>query len=178
MGSRDGSGKGLTLLGLAVAALSFLVWHLAFAPVDLAPLPSGANRPERRQVPDTALATPLDKKPALAFREIAARPLFVPDRKPVRRDEPPTSAGMPVNMRLVGVVKVGDEPGRALIRIPSEAKGKWITEGEQFDGWKLRQVTERSAIVESGGRSHELTLPSVSRPAEGEEEHEPESPAK
>ena len=42
----------------------------------------------------------------------------------------------------------------------SESTGKWIAEGEQFDGWKLRQVKERSVIVESGGRSHELTLQS------------------
>jgi hypothetical protein len=178
MAGRENSRRALVAVGAAVAVLAFWNWHLAFAPVDISPLAHETKRSERPRPQEPALATPMDKKPLLAFRETVNRPLFVPDRKPVRRDQAQAKAAdTPANMRLVGVVKVGDAPGRALIRMASDPRGKWIAEGEQFDGWKLRQVTARSAIVEFAGRSHELTLPSPSRAAvEGDGEPAPERP--
>jgi hypothetical protein len=174
MGGRERSRKGLVVLGAAVAGLAFWNWHLAFGPVDISPLSPEASQAQRPSPQEPKLFTPLDKKPALAFRETVSRPLFVRDRKPIRRDQAPAKAEVPVNMRLVGVVKIGDEPGRALIRMASEPKGKWIAEGEQIDGFKVRQVTARSAIVEFAGRSHELTLPNTSRAVEGEGEPDAE----
>lgn len=177
MATREGSRRSVVLLGAVVAGLAFWAWHLAVTPVDISPLPPDAKVADRPRPPDQPLATPLDKKPPMAFREIASRPLFVPDRKPVQREQAPRAAELPADMRLVGVVKVGNAPGRALIRMASDSRGKWITEGEQFDGWRLKQVTARSAIVEFGGRSHELTLPSPSRGAERDGEPEAERQA-
>jgi len=170
----DSSRRMVAVLGLAVGALALLNWHLAQSPVDITPIAPEASKVEGPRTHDSALLTPLDKKPIFAFRETVSRPVFVPDRKPVQRDQAPAKevAG-PGSMRLVGVMKLGDQPGRALIRMASEPTGKWIVEGEQFDGWKLREVTVRSVIVESGGRSHELTLQSVRQPTD--ESREPEA---
>jgi len=163
----NGSRRMVAVLGLAVAALAWLNWQLVQSPVDITPIAPEAGRVEGPRTPGSALLTPLDKKPMFAFRDTVSRPVFVPDRKPVQRDQAPAKeAAGPGSMRLVGVMKLGDRPGRALIRMASEPTGKWIAEGEQFDGWKLREVLVRSVIVESGGRTHELTLQSVRQPAD------------
>jgi hypothetical protein len=170
----DSSRRVVTVLGVAVAALAWLNWQLVQSPVDITPISPEAGKVEGPRTHGSALLTPLDKKPMFAFRETVSRPVFVPDRKPVQRDQAPAKeAAGPGAMRLVGVMKAGDQPGRALIRMASEPTGKWIAEGEQFDGWKLREVLVRSVIVESGGRSHELTLQSVRQPAD--EPRDPET---
>ena len=173
-GTGHSSRRVVTVLGLAVAALAWWNWQLIQSPVDITPIAPEAGKVEGPRAPGSALLTPLDKKTVFAFRETVSRPVFVPDRKPVQRDQAPAKeAAGPGSMRLVGVMKLGDQPGRALIRMASEPTGKWIAEGEQFDGWKLREVLVRSVIVESGGRSHELTLQSVRQPAD--EARDPET---
>ena len=66
--------------------------------------------------------------------------------------------GSHLDLRLVGIVKTGNEPARALIREGDQATGKWISEGDTFNGWKLRSVKDRSVVVEANGRAHELRL--------------------
>ena len=55
-------------------------------------------------------------------------------------------------------MKAANQPPRALLRSANEPNGKWIAEGGEFNGWKLRKVNERSVILQSGGRSQELQL--------------------
>ena len=64
----------------------------------------------------------------------------------------------PSEMRLVGVMKSGNEPPRALIRFANEQTGRWLAEGEQHNGWRVRKIDTRSVVVEGSGRSHELTI--------------------
>jgi hypothetical protein len=164
-GSTYGGKSLLTMLGAGVAALLVLNLYLFQAPIDTSPIPPGTSKADRPNDGPSDLATPLDKKPVARFVEIVSRPLFTPDRKPVQRDRSQSSdtiAGTG-DMRLVGVIKVDRQPARALIRLSSQSTGKWISEGEEFDGWKLRQVRERSVIVESGGRTHELELQAARR---------------
>ena len=127
------------------------------------------TRVEHAPRPDTTeLATALDKKTAEQFQETVGRPLFNPGRRPVQRDEAAAEpqAG-PAELRLIGVMKSASQPPRALLRSANEANGKWIDEGAEFNGWKLRKVNERSVIVQSGSRSQELML-SMPRRAPGE----------
>ena len=128
------------------------------------------------------LATPLDAKPVSEFRETVQRPLFNSTRKPVDRPKTarvqgPTETGSHLDMRLVGIVKPGNAPNRALIRDADQTNGKWIAEGETFNGWKLRSVKDRSIIVEAEGRSHELTLQVVVRRSD-EQDGSPEPATK
>jgi hypothetical protein len=154
----------LMLLGGAVGALLLLNWYLVQGRVDISPVAAGTGQLEGPQSGAAEPTTALDKKPVTLFREIVIRPLFTPDRKPVTRDRSqPTDTAGPGDMRLVGVMKLDRQPARALIRMSGEASGKWITEGEQFGGWKLRQVLERSVVIEGNGRSHELTIQAARR---------------
>jgi hypothetical protein len=156
-------------LGLAgaCAILAFLTIYLLVASVDTAPILPGAPLGGGGEQTGGGLVTPLDGKPVSEFREIVQRPLFNSTRKPVDRPkakaEGPAEAGSPLDLRLVGIVKSGNGPARALIREGDQATGKWISEGDTFGGWKLRAVKDRSVVVEGDGRTHELTLQVVVR---------------
>jgi hypothetical protein len=153
-------GPGAAALAGAVVLLALLNLHLLRSPVDISPLapPAGKTGTPR---PDSAEpATALDKKTAEQFQEIVARPLFNPSRRPVERKET-TAAGPRAeasDLRLVGVMKAADQPPRALLRSVNAPNGKWIAEGAEFNGWKLRKVNERSVVLQSGARSQELKL--------------------
>lgn len=155
------------MLAVLVGLLVLLNLYLLQSPIDTSPIPLAAGKIEAPNRSASDLATALDNKSAAQFRETVGRPLFNPSRKPVQQD----SAGKDsqpeaVDMRLVGVMKSGDGPPRALIRFGGEQTGKWLAEGEEHNGWRLRKVEARSAVVEGGGRSLELTLSSGRRAPE------------
>jgi hypothetical protein len=157
----------LIVLAAAVAALVLLNWYVLQGQADISPIAPGTGKVDGPRGGTAEPTTPLDKKPVTQFRETVNRPLFTPDRKPVQRDrsQPADSAG-PGDMRLIGIMKLDNQPARALIRISGEATGKWIAEGEQFGSWRLRQVQERSVIVEGGGRTHEIVIQAPRRQPE------------
>ena len=164
------------LLGI-VAVLGAVNWHMLHGAVDISPIapkPGHAGAPPPSSVD---LATPLDKKAAAQFGQVVERPLFNPGRKPVKREtaaatDPDTPPG---DLRLIGVMRAGDQPPRALIRTANAQTGKWIGEGEEFDGWTLRKISARSIVIESGGRSHELGLAMPRRTSEDAPSPEPGS---
>ena len=152
----------------AIGMLLALNWFLFQTPVDISPIDPakvGTNAPV---APNLKLATPLDYKPAAQFAETINRPLFNPGRRPVQREVAAADSveAQPSELQLVGVVKSGGSGARALIRASGTQAGKWIAEGEQFNGWTLRAIGERSVVVEAGGRSHELALGAPRRQAE------------
>lgn len=157
------------ILGLAAACgvLALINAYLLATSVDITPILPGVQLTGDKEQTDGGLTTPLDSKPIGELRETVRRPLFNSTRKPIDRPKTAkqevTQAGSALDMRLVGIVKSGTAPGRALIRLANETNGKWITEGEAFSGWKLRSVKDRSVVVEAEGRSHELTLQVVVR---------------
>jgi hypothetical protein len=154
-------------LAAACAVLVLLNVYLLAGAVDTSPILPGAQTAGAGEQTDASLATPLDTKPISEFRETVRRPLFNSTRKPVDRprttSQVATQTGSALDMRLVGIVRSGSAPGRALIRLAEESNGKWIAEGDTYNGWKLRSVKDRSIIVEAEGRSHELTLQVVVR---------------
>jgi hypothetical protein len=106
------------------------------------------------------------------FEETVQRPLFHADRKPIERTkevvEGPAPAALNTGMQLVGIVKSGGAPGRALIRFAGEPIGKWVPEGETVNGWHLASVKTSSVVLEGNGQTHELQLPLPARSAGGE----------
>lgn len=181
MGAQQGSRKPMIgVLAGAVAVLVLLNWHLAQSPIDISPIAPEADRAAGPRKDGLDLATALDRKSAAQFSETVSRPVFHPNRRPVQRDQSRAedSGAGPGDMRLVGVMKSPDQPARALIRMTNEATGKWIAEGEEFNGWKLREVNARSVVVEAGGRSHELTFASGRRPREDSAAPDPSGKAR
>jgi len=165
---RRGTRLGVGALTGAVVLLGLLSLHLWRTPVDISPVTPPSSKAEVARPASAEPTTALDKKTAELFQETVARPLFNPNRRPVERKE---SAAVQAkaetsDLRLVGVMKVGKEPPRALLRSASEPTGKWIAEGGEFNGWKLRKVNDRSVVVQSGARSQELQLTLPRRPPE------------
>ena len=155
-------------LSAVCALLALVCAYLLATSVGTSPILPGAPLGGTGEQTRAGLATPLDAKPVSEFRETVQRPLFNSTRRPVDRPKTaraqgPAEAGSALDMRLVGIVKPGNAPNRALIRSADETNGKWIAEGEAFNGWKLRSVKDRSVIIEAEGRSHELTLQVVVR---------------
>ncbi len=120
----------------------------------------------RRLMGGVEPATTLDKRTAEQFRETVGRPLFNPSRRPVQRKETAEAGPSATvsDLRLVGVMKTADRPPRALLRSPNQPNGKWIAEGAELNGWRLHKVNERSVVLQSGARSHELKLSPPRRP--------------
>ena len=170
----------VAVLAGAVAVLALLNWYLAHTSIDISPIAPEADPAAGARKDGFELATVLDRKSAAQFPEMVSRPVFNPNRRPVQRDRARAddSGAGPADMRLVGVMKLPDQPARALIRMANEATGKWITEGEQNNGWKLREVSARSVVVEAGGRSHELTLSSARRPRDDSSAPDPRGKAR
>jgi hypothetical protein len=92
---------------------------------------------------------------------ITERPLFQPDRQPLPGDEPAGNSGMPVNTdsfndaRLVGIA--GDADGGIAIISHGEASSR-VRQGEQFEGWTLEALEDRSARFVSASGVRELHL--------------------
>jgi hypothetical protein len=168
MRRRQDSRPVIALLVGVAATFAVLDWYLLQTTVDISPIQPAAGSVDAPLSANLGLATPLDKKPATQFQDTVNRPLFNPHRKPVKRDAVAADSvdAQPSELLLVGVMKSGDEPPRALIRFANAQTGKWIAEGEQFNGWKLRKISARSVIVEAAGQSRELTLAAPRRAAD------------
>lgn len=151
----------LIVIGLValVAVLAYANFHVLRSGIDVSPK-SALQGPDAGKPPQAGnLATALDKKPAASFSDIVNRPLFSPDRKPVQRARPQEGvAAGPLDLRLVGVLQTGSGPKRALIRTSTQTRGVWVAEGEQVAGWTLRSIGDRSVMLTSGGRTHELAI--------------------
>ncbi len=153
---------------VAAALLALVSLQLLRTPVDISPVAPSAGKVDAPPPGSVEPATTLDKRTADAFRETVSRTLFNPSRRPVERKESAEDGpGVAVSdLRLVGVMKSADRPPRALLRSPNEPTGKWITEGAELNGWKLHKVGERSVVLKSGARSHELKLAPPRRPSQ------------
>jgi hypothetical protein len=167
----------------ACAILAFCTAYLLVTSVETSPILPGSQLAGGGEQTAGGLVTPLDSKPVGEFREIVQRPIFNSTRRPVERPKTaktqgPVEAGSPGDLRLVGIVKPGNAPARALIREGDQSTGKWISEGETFGGWKLRTVKDRSVIVEGDGRTHELMLQVVVRRTDDQQDGNPDPVAK
>jgi hypothetical protein len=100
------------------------------------------------------------------FDQTIARPIFTSDPHPVERKSKLTSetaTGRPATeiapkqLTLVGVIIQGKK-ARALIRSSVSGQGGWMSIGEDVDGWRLREVADNKAVIETKGRRYQLFL--------------------
>jgi hypothetical protein len=110
------------------------------------------HEPDRRPEVAAAAAPAASALPPLeAFRDIAARPLFVPSRRPSATASPVAPQGL----RLEGVLVVGAEK-RAIIK-QADGHTAHVREGETIGEWTVRQIERERVLLVSGDRRLELT---------------------
>ncbi len=112
---------------------------------------------------------PLEQRPEPAPRletNIAAvleHPLFYVSRTrwappPAPVEEPPPPAPSTLNnYSLVGVIVSGTSRS-ALIRLAGEGRTILLSEGQELEGWTLREVTRERLYFTSGDSSYEMPL--------------------
>jgi hypothetical protein len=127
------------------------------APGEWADVPGQPPAPEAAALPTArTYGTPA----RAAFDEILKRPLFVPDRRPPAippptAPEPEPQVELPV--RLEGIATVGDTRV-AVLRDLSNNTGLRLSEGMEFQGWKLDTIEAQRAVLSRGGQVQELIL--------------------
>lgn len=102
-----------------------------------------------------------------SYNEIAARPLFVQDRKPQPPDK--AASGPPParpNVTVVGIVLTGSTH-YAMIRHGNPPKLEALAEGQTVDGWKIETIASDRVSLSSGATSVDYML--GGKPAPGQE---------
>ena len=104
-----------------------------------------------------------------AYPAIAEHPLFYPTRQPLVPPPPkatppapqapaPTAVHPLQKYQLVGVV-ISQGARTALLKSSDGGKTVAISEGQQLNGWTLREITRETAHFESSGDTYDLKFP-------------------
>jgi len=107
----------------------------------------------------------VSQKPADAYAQILAKPVFfksrepfvpAPPPRPVTKTAPPTSV---IDSNLVlGGVMIESNVRKAYLFSRGNAGGAWLSEGEEFLGWQIRSIDGTSAKLEQNDRNLYLQL--------------------
>lgn len=99
-----------------------------------------------------------------AFDEILQRPLFVPERRPPAEPAPveaelaPEADPVPeLELRLEGIAVVGSTRV-AVLRDFGNNLGLRLTEGMEYQGWKLEEIHAQGAVLTRDGQIQVLKL--------------------
>ena len=148
---------------VVLLAVLTAVWQLAM-PVEL---PVSALPPS----PPVSARAAADLAAAVVpgYPAIAEHPLFYPTRQPWAAPAPKATPPVPAapapttvhplqKYQLVGVVISG---GARTALLKSSAAGKTvvISEGQDLDGWTLREISRETLHFESGGASYDVKFP-------------------
>lgn len=148
--------KLLILSGISTAGLGIAVYETSqsavphFAAITVSG--EGIAAPEARRVSIS--------RPALgSYGEIAARPVFSPDRRPPADVEAveaePEPAALPA-IALTGITVAGTRR-RALVRFADQAP-ELVSVGDLLAGWRLMALDDASARFERAGTSYTAHL--------------------
>ncbi|TKR31039.1 general secretion pathway protein GspN [Luteimonas gilva] len=152
-----------TWLLAAVAGWAVLVWAFSLFGMGgrIQPLPADASMvPE---LPNAAPASRLAVHTLGEYGEATARPLFFSDRRPKPFSLQPggdQAAKNDFNYVLSSVL-IGPDLKMAILQPPEGGEGIRLKLGEASDklpGWRLTEVTPRSAIVASASETRSLEL--------------------
>ncbi len=143
-------------LGLAVAG------HLAATEaIDTTPIAVPAQPAPERPRPVSAASPQSIDRSAAELTETTSRPLFFADRRPPRdiageTNEPARAEPALVPLKLVGIARIGAQ-SRILVRSDQEP-GRWLSIGEEYQGWHFKEVLRESVLLEAGGQIAEIQL--------------------
>jgi hypothetical protein len=152
---------------------------------DLAPAPTRESLPDA----DRALSgNPLWAIPLKQLTNTRERPIFSPTRRPppaVVVDRPyvapvaPRAQAKPVErptLTLLGTI-AGEGDGLALFMETTTQAVVRLRTGEAHQGWVLRSVHGRAAMLEKDNRTETVTLPDPGGHSPGEASPTPQPPA-
>lgn len=158
------------VLAAAVAALAYGNYQLSQFAVDTTPLTGADGAAVKAATGKDVVATLAAPSRAVAeFPETTQRPIFfsgrrVPEKpkaKPVvteaRVAAPVVAAPPPEPLQLVGIMGAGSGR-RALLRTTVDPQGIWLSIGDEYRGWKLREISADNAVVEAQGLRSDLRL--------------------
>jgi hypothetical protein len=126
-----------------MAALALAPW-IAGGPTA----PTLPHAPGEAAVPRLAALPPF-----AAYAEIAARPLFLPSRRP---NAEAAAAGIETRYRLLGIVIAGSER-HALLAPVAGGPGIELAPGGSLDGWKAARI-EADSVVLTSPAGHDATI--------------------
>jgi hypothetical protein len=136
----------LVLVAFAVTLAIVVAAELAIGAGSGEPL---AARVVRRAAPfDAKLLPPLPSMPAEQYAEFAARPLWVPTRRPAPAAAPP-STYTPGQFVLQGVIVVGNTR-TAMLREKSSGRLHRVEAGKQLNGITVAEITPESVTLTQG----------------------------
>jgi hypothetical protein len=161
-------GRGNLIIGLLIliAILGYLNFEIYDSPIDMSPIlaeDGGSDVPAPVNLESRSLPV---ARPLTEFDQTIARPIFTSDRHPIERKPKlassesatgrPATEIAPKQLTLIGVMHAGK--ARALIRSSVSGQGGWMSIGEDIDGWRLREVADKKAVIETEGRRYQLFL--------------------
>jgi predicted lipoprotein len=181
----------LTLLA-ANALAGVGVWYAMEQPINTAPITGAAGSVPGDRVTTIDPGSLLPRVRSTAdLPETAKRPLFAANRRPwVEKPKPeiepvkvsaPAAAVVPPypanQLQLVGVMEASrTRAARGLIRAGSDPQGTWVQVGESIRGWKLREVTSDSAIIETRGERASLSMDWSATTGQPQQLQQPQQP--
>lgn len=167
------------VLASAVAGLGFATYQLSNYAVDVSPLASPAETPAGSGVTvaakspggkDGAANVASPARTLTEFAETTTRPIFfsgrrVPEKPKIKVAAVEAKLAAPVAppapppdpLRLVGIMGASNTM-KVLVRTSVDPQGIWLSVGDEYRGWKLREVSADNAVVEALGQRTELRL--------------------
>ncbi|HEX2245832.1 MAG TPA: hypothetical protein VHH94_06075 [Gammaproteobacteria bacterium] len=149
-----------TVLGFVCALLlAILVSELLFPPSP------SVITPEASQTPQSPLPVKKDDfslPPLSQFQAIVERPLFLQSRRPIpgatTETSPAASKETRLNQYSLTAVVIVPDKRLALLRSTTDKKIHKIEEGQDLQGWKLKEIKDESALLQQVNESQELRL--------------------
>lgn len=149
-----------TVLGFVCALLlAILVSELLFPPSP------SVITPEASQTPQSPLPVKKDDfslPPLSQFQAIVERPLFLQSRRPIpgatTETSPIASKETRLNQYSLTAVVIVPDKRLALLRSTTDKKIHKIEEGQDLQGWKLKEIKDESALFQQVNESQELRL--------------------
>ena len=149
-----------TVLGFVCALLlAILVSELLFPPSPSVITPEASRTP---QSPLPLKKDDFSLSPLSQFQAIVERPLFLQSRRPIpgatTETSPTASKETRLNQYSLTAVVIVPDKRLALLRSTTDKKIHKIEEGQDLQGWKLKEVKDESALFQQVNESQELRL--------------------
>jgi hypothetical protein len=155
---------GAVCLGLGMAWIGIVL-----SPGEVVvPVQSAAHAPA---LPATTEPLQFTMPPNAAFSEIAARPVFIPTRRPIPLPTAPSAAAAPaptpqpspapppeIAVTLVGIM-IGDKGRFALVRPAGSQTVTMLAQGGEIGGWRVFLILPDRIVLRAGATEAEVAFP-------------------